>query len=527
MNEHNDNIKEEVEELRQRLLDLELMEIRRQLAEGRYAHTSNELEQRLYERTSELWKVRPASQERSEMPTSGAKRDSRQLRSDPLTGLPNRMELKERINAALMQAEKEQGHIALLFLDLDRFKAITDSFGHSAGDRFLQDVAGRLKSILRKSDTAARLGGDEFALLLTGISVTEDVERIARKIQTCLQQPLVHEGHEVRISASIGISMYPMDGTEPDVLMKNADVAMYQAKKLGRNNFQFFAPLMNEAAYDRMMLEIGLRHALEREELVMYYQPQVNMDTWQIVGVEALVRWQHPELGIIQPNEFIPLAEETGLIIPIGNWVLRSVCKQIKSWQEKGFPLCRVTVNISARQFQQEDFVEMVTAELEVAGIEPWLIELEITESVAMENIEGTIEKIRKLSDLGISFSIDDFGTGYSSLSYLKKLPIRTLKIDKSFVQDVTTNDDGATIVSAVIYMAHSLNLKVIAEGVENREQLDFLISKKCNEMQGYLFSRPLTAWSFEQMITGTPDYAEKFRTKNFPQLRLALTGTC
>jgi EAL domain-containing protein (putative c-di-GMP-specific phosphodiesterase class I) len=335
------------------------------------------------------------------------------------------------------------------------------------------------------------------------------------------------DGHKMQISASLGISLYPHDGGGPDILMKNADVAMYHAKEQGRNNFQYFDAAMNTAAFEKMMLEIALRGALEREELVVHYQPQINMKSWQIVGVEALVRWQHPVLGLITPDQFIPLAEETGLIIPLGKWVLQNVCAQIKAWQGAGYPTLRVTVNLSPRQFQQHDLVEMITAAIHGAGLDPALVELEITESVAMENIKGTVEKLKKLSDLGISFSIDDFGTGYSSLSYLKKLPIQTLKIDKSFMQDVTTNYDDAMIVSAVILMAHSLNLKVIAEGVESTEQLDFLLDRQCNEMQGYLFSRPLSADKFAQLFSDNPTYADSFQSIASERARKRALGNC
>jgi len=420
---------------------------------------------------------------------------------DPLTKLPNRTLLNDRLAVELAQAHRTQQMLALVFLDLDRFKTINDTLGHTVGDRLLQGVTQRLTSCLREGDTIARLGGDEFMFLLPGIAHAEDAAKVAQRILEVLNPSFHLEGHEFHITASIGIVLYPTDGEDTKTLLKNADVAMYRAKDRGRNTYQFYTPAMNAAALERLILENSLRRGLEREEFVVYYQPQVNLYTGQIVGAEALVRWQHPELGLVPPMKFIPLAEETGLIIPLGEWVLRTACAQNKAWQEAGFPPLRIAVNLSAHIFKHKDVVKTIVRILKETGLDPDYLDLELTEGAVMENAETTITMLRELKEMGMHISIDDFGTGYSSLSYLKRFPIDILKIDQSFVRDIITDPDDAAIARLIITMAHTLKLKVIAEGVETEEQLLFLRSHECDEMQGYYFSRPVPAEAFTQLL--------------------------
>lgn len=365
----------------------------------------------------------------------------------------------------------------------------------------LKGVAQRLRSCLREGDTVARLGGDEFMVVLPAIAHAEDAARVGQRILDALSVPFNFEGHELHIGVSIGIALYPNDGKSAEALLKNADIAMYRAKEQGRNNYQFYTPALNDMAFERLTLENSLRRALERREFVVHYQPQVSLNTGQIVGMEALVRWRHPELGLVAPMKFIPVAEETGLIVPIGEWVLQMACAQNKAWQEAGFPPLRVTVNLSARFFRRKDLMETVARILKETGLDPDYLELELTEGTTMENAEATIRTLHELKEMGVHLSIDDFGTGYSSLSYLKRFPLATLKIDRLFVQDITTSSDGAVITLAIIAMAHSLGLKVIAEGVETEEQLAFLRAHRCDEMQGYLFSRPIPAEAFTQLL--------------------------
>ncbi len=411
---------------------------------------------------------------------------------DVLTGLPNRLLFNDRLQMAIVNANRYQQKLAVFFLDLDRFKSINDSLGHTVGDKLLQSTAHRLTNSLRRGDTVARPGGDEYTILLPEIKHEEDTAKIAKKILSAFKKPWMIEGNELHITPSIGISLYPDDGQDAGALVKHADIAMYHAKEQGRNNFQFYTPELNVKAYEQIVLENSLRRAIGREEFVLFYQPQLDVEDGQIVGVEALIRWQHPDLDLLYPKQFIPLAEETGLIIPIDAWVLRAACLQNKRWQEAGFRPMRVAINLSSLQFRQPNLVAMVEQVLDETSLDPYFLELEITESIAMHNEEVTITKMHQLSKLGIKFSIDDFGSGYSSLRYLKKLPIQTLKIDRMFITDVTTNPGDAAIVDAVISMAHGLNLKVIAEGVETKEQANFLREYKCDEMQGYLCGRPL-----------------------------------
>jgi diguanylate cyclase len=421
-----------------------------------------------------------------------------QANYDFLTGLPNRR-LFNKMSSDLMRLNCKKT-MAFLFLDLDRFKLINDMFGHSAGDYILKAVTERIGSILKEGETISRKGGDEFLLLLTNTSY-EQTKNKAQLILEELEKPFIYEGNELFITCSIGISLYPTDAEDTDSLVKNADIALYRAKDQGKNNYQFYTPQMNEAIQRRALLEKGMRRALERNEFTLHYQPQINLHNGMLIGNEALIRWINPELGMISPLEFIPLAEETGLIVEIGEWVLRTACKQNKEWQDAGAPEMRVSVNLSLRQFQQENLVDLVTEVLRETGLKPQYLELEITESIAMYNEEYVIAKLKALKKLGVRIAIDDFGTGYSSLSYLKKFPIHTLKIDKSFVKDITVDSDDGKIVTAIIAMAHNLRLNVIAEGIETDEQLQFLQQQKCNEAQGYLFSRPLSVEDFNKMF--------------------------
>lgn len=420
---------------------------------------------------------------------------------DALTNLPNRTLFNDRLGQALINAQRDKGKAAVMFLDLDRFKNINDTLGHGIGDLLLQEVAVRLTGCVRQGDTVSRLGGDEFVVLLPELNDEKDARLVAQKLLNAAAFPIVLEGHELHISASIGISYYPMDGANAEALMKNADVAMYRAKEEGRNNFQFYHASMNARSFERLAMETSMRYALNRGEFDLYYQPRFALPEGRIVGAEALIRWNHPDLGLVSPGLFIPLAEETGLILPIGEWVLEQVAAQGKAWQQAGFPPLSLAVNVSARQFRRVDFAAKILQILRNSGFDPHYLELELTESTLMTHAEENIETLKKLSALGIRIAIDDFGTGYSSLSYLKRLPVDILKIDRSFVSEVPDNRDGVAIVEAIIAMAHSLGLHIIAEGVETAEQLEFLQMRKCNEIQGYHFSHPLPVEQFEQLL--------------------------
>lgn len=420
---------------------------------------------------------------------------------DALTDLPNRTLFHDRLQQALIQAQRNHEQVAVMFIDLDRFKVINDTLGHGIGDLLLQSVAQRLTHCVRQGDTVCRQGGDEFVILLPKIGRAEDAALVAQKVLDSISRPFSLEGHELHISSSIGISFFPNDGVTVDVLMKNADVAMYRAKELGRNNYQFYLADMNARSFERLALETSLRRALEHKELELYYQPLMDADGRLMIGVEALVRWNHPELGLIHPNQFISLAEETGLIVQIGEWVLRTACQQARTWLDEGYRPLRISVNLSPRQFRQSDFMNIINDIIRETGFDPHWLEMEVTESMLMQNTEDNIVLLNQLKVLGISIAVDDFGTGYSSLSYLKRLPIDTLKIDRSFVNDVTDNNDDAAIVDAIISLAQSLSLKVIAEGVEKTEQQDFLRDHHCNEMQGFLFSHPLPAAQFIELL--------------------------
>jgi diguanylate cyclase (GGDEF)-like protein len=411
---------------------------------------------------------------------------------DALTGLPNRLLFNDRLRLALSQADRHHRKLAVLFVDLDRFKLINDSLGHSLGDILLRQVADRLITTVRHSDTVARLGGDEFTLLLPELHGPEDAARTARKILRTIRKPFSLEGREVFATPSIGIAMFPEDGEDVDTLLKNADTAMYRAKDEGRDNFQLYTSAMNVHALKRLSLESGLRRALPNQELRLWYQPVVNLADGEIHGFEALLRWQHPRLGLVPPSEFVPVAEATGLIVPIGPWVLRTACEQVRAWQETSQRPLSVAVNLSARQFEQADLIAQIKRALDETGLPPESLELEIVESSAMRNAESAIKTLAQIKNTGVRIAIDDFGVGYSSLSYLRRLPIDTLKIDRSFVRDITIDPGDAAIVTAVVGLARTLKLRVVAEGVETREQLDFLRTHRCDRMQGFLMSAPL-----------------------------------
>jgi diguanylate cyclase (GGDEF)-like protein/PAS domain S-box-containing protein len=416
---------------------------------------------------------------------------------DALTGLPNRLLFKDRLTVALSHAQRDRSRIAVLFLDLDRFKVINDSLGHNIGDQLLQAVATRVQSCLRESDTVARLGGDEFTLLLPNLIRSEDAAPIAQKILEAVRYPFHIEGREFFITTSIGISLYPEDGTDAETLIKNADTAMYQAKEQGRDNYQLFNAFVNAKALQRITLEHGLRRALANDELAVHYQPIFDLRLGSVTGMEALLRWRHPEMGIVPPATFIPLAEATGVMVPIGGWAMREACRQAKAWHEAGLKHLSLAVNLSVQQLQSPDLLQRVADILKETGLPPRLLELEITESSAMQSPETSIRTLYDLKKLGLRISLDDFGTGHSSLAYLKRFPIDTLKIDQSFVRDITSDPDTAAIVTAIIAMAHSLRLKVIAEGVEFSDQAAFLRRYGCDQMQGYLIKPPVPAEEF------------------------------
>ncbi|HDH06638.1 MAG TPA: EAL domain-containing protein [Nitrospirae bacterium] len=427
---------------------------------------------------------------------------------DDLTGLPNRALFHDRLQQSLAHSERYKGNSAILFLDLDNFKRINDTLNHSVGDLLLKAVAERLSKYIRiadtvarqgvkaSSNTVARLGGDEFTVLLTEINSLQDAAKVAQRILNSLSVPFRLDGHEVFVSGSIGIAVYPFDGEDMDSLLRNADTAMYHAKNQGKNNFQFYKQSMNATAFERLTMENDLRKAVERNELILYYQPKMDIRTGKIIAVEALLRWNHPDKGLLAPAEFISLAEETGLIIPIGEWVLKTACNQNKVWQRpgSGFTRIAVSVNLSGQQFKQEGVVKVIEKVLHDSLLGPEYLELEITESVIMKNAEIIITMFHNLKNMGVQLSMDDFGTGYSSFSYLKRFPLDIIKIDRSFIKDISEKNEDAAIVKAIIAMAHTLKLRVVAEGVETEQQLELLRKLGCDEMQGYLLSTPLPA---------------------------------
>lgn len=425
----------------------------------------------------------------------------RQAHYDPLTDLPNRTTFRDRLTVALAQAARNRKMLAVLFVDLDRFKTIVDTLGHTVSDQILRGVAERLQASLEQGDTLARLGGDEFVILLPQVNRADRAVRLAQRILDAIKPPFHYGSNELHLTMSIGITLYPYDGEDADTLLRNADTALFRAKEQGRNNYQLYTPAMNARAFERLALENSLRKAVERKEFLLHYQPQGDFRSGAIAGVEALVRWQHPDLGLVYPDEFIAMAEEIGLITQLGEWVMRTACAQNREWQKAGLPPVSIAVNISARQFHQGSIVDTVSRILKETGLDPRWLELEITEGVAMQNADYTTVVLRGLKEMGVRVALDDFGTGYSSLSYLRKFPIDTLKIDKSFVREMTTDAGAAAIANTVIVLAHSLKLHVVAEGVETKEQEELLRKHECDILQGYLLSPPLPGPAIETFL--------------------------
>jgi diguanylate cyclase (GGDEF)-like protein len=405
---------------------------------------------------------------------------------------------------ALAIARRRKDKVALLFLDLDWFKDINDSLGHSVGDLFLQKVAERLKTWGREQDTVARLGGDEFLIMVTEIKDAPDAAVAGERLMDAMAADFVVQGHALTAHCSLGISIFPEHGEDGETLIKNADAAMYSAKENGRNNFQFFTEEMNTRVVERLTLEKSLRSALEKEQLFLVYQPQMDIATGRITGMEALLRWQHEDLGLVPPDKFIRIAENSGLIVPIGEWVLRTACRQARNWQDEGLPAVSVAVNVSAVQFRQDGFCEVVRRVLRETGLAPQYLELELTESLLLANADVTLSVVQELKAMGLTLAIDDFGTGYSSFGYLRQFRVSRFKIDRSFIRDVAVNPDDAAITAAIISMAKSLRLKVIAEGVENEAQMSFLRAHQCDEIQGYYFSKPLSPGEAAQKLRST-----------------------
>jgi diguanylate cyclase (GGDEF)-like protein len=430
---------------------------------------------------------------------------------DPLTDLPNRELFRERLNRAQERTKRSGYMIALMFLDLDHFKDINDTLGHDAGDQLLKFTAQRLKHCVRTEDTIARLGGDEFTIILEQIEHKKDAAHIAQKIVDEMSKPFLLNDKDVFVTMSIGIAIYTEGDQSSEELIKHADMALYAAKAKGRSNYQFFEAKMNTLITERMAMVKNLKLALERNEFVLHYQPQVDLSINQLVGVEALLRWQHPEMGLMQPNNFIPLLEETGLIIPVGEWILHTACQQSCIWLDAGLPRIRISVNLSAKQFRQLQLANTVKKTLDETGMDPGHLHLEVTESFLLSNVAETIFILNELNDLGVHISLDDFGTGYSSLNYLHRYPFASLKIDQSFVKGVTYNSKSAAIISAIISLAHNLGLKVVAEGVEYHEQLPALLNMKCDEAQGYIFGVPLSSATCETMFKNIFKQNSKF----------------
>ncbi|MBI2297292.1 MAG: EAL domain-containing protein [Betaproteobacteria bacterium] len=420
---------------------------------------------------------------------------------DGLTSLPNRVMFSQLLNLAIQSARRYTRNFAVLFIDLDRFKLINDTLGHEAGDKLLQEIATRFTGCLRESDVVARLGGDEFVVLVQEVSEAEHVATVARKLLSAAIKPVVLAGQECRVTASIGICLYPADAQDEQSLMKHADIAMYLAKEEGKNNFQFYSEDIKVQSLERLTLETSLRRALERDEFFLHYQAKLDLRTGQITGVEALLRWQHPDLGMVSPVQFIPIAEETGLIVPIGRWVLQTACAQNVAWQREGLPPVCMAVNLSARQFADEDLLKDIAAALEQSGMRPELLELELTESMVMQSPERVTRLLAAIKQMGVRIAIDDFGVGYSSLAQIKRFPIDTLKVDRSFIRDLAGNAEDRAITEAIIAMGKTLSLTVVAEGVETQEQQTFLLNHACDAMQGYYFSRPVPQEEFASFL--------------------------
>jgi diguanylate cyclase (GGDEF)-like protein len=421
--------------------------------------------------------------------------------ADPLTKLPNLVKFNERLELELAQARRYKRKVAVVYMDLDSFKFVNDSWGHGTGDRLLQSLALRLKRRLRQFDTIARVAGDEFVILMPEVRDADDATGIAQKLLSIVRNPFQLDGRTLQITASVGIAMYPADGEDAETLLRNADAATHRAKAVGRNTFQLCTPELTSLAVERLSLQTGLQLALKQSEFVLHYQPLVSLTSGRTVGFEALVRWQHPQKGLVMPGTFIPVAEETGLILGVGEWVLATACRQLKEWHQKGLDQLRIAVNFSARQFQERHLTHTVSRVLADSGLEPRHLEIEITESIAMEGAEVVVANLNMLRSMGVGIAIDDFGTGYSSMSYLKRYPVTSLKIDRSFVTDLPSNPADAGIVRAIIEMAHGSRLHVTAEGVETKEQFVRLQECGCDEMQGYWVSRPLTLEGVDQHL--------------------------
>jgi diguanylate cyclase (GGDEF)-like protein len=428
---------------------------------------------------------------------------------DGLTTLPNRSLFSKLLSQGISLAARQQRRLAVAFLDLDRFKQINDTLGHEAGDELLREVAARLKACVRESDTVARLGGDEFVVLLPDLSEERYAATVAQKILTAVARPFMLIGQEFRVTASIGISTYPNDGLDEQTLTKNADIAMYQAKEEGKNNFQFYSEALNANSLERLALESSLRHALERGEFRLHYQAKRDIATDQITGMEALLRWEHPDLGIVGPLKFLPIAEETGLIVPIGRWVLTTACRQNVDWQRQGLPRLNIAINLTARQFKDEHLIEDIRSILELTGMEPSFLELEISESILIHDVQTTLQVLTKLKGMGVRIAIDDFGSGFSSLSTLQQFPLDTIKIDRSFIREVSgaSNDSGLT--DAIIAMGRALSMTVVAQGVETREQAEFLRQHACDELQGFYFAKPVPADQATRLLQAPQDTAQ------------------
>jgi diguanylate cyclase (GGDEF)-like protein len=472
-----------------------------QLRDSELVEHRLKLEERVVKRTRELESANAQLEISKEQAESVASRMEYHAHHDSLTGLPNRVLLNDRITSELTHARRQQSNAALLFLDLDRFKIINDSLGHAVGDQLLRAIARRLNDCVREEDTVARLGGDEFMVLLPRISGSADAGRIAMKIIERLVDPISCNGHELHITTSIGISIFPYDGTDAETLIKHADISMYRAKELGRNKAVYYTAEMNAGSRKQLALENNLRKALERDQLAVFYQPKVDISSNMIVGFEALLRWQHPTMGFISPLEFIPVAEDSGLIVPIGEWVLDTAFRQLKQWHNAGFTGLTVATNLSSAQLSRPGFEDVVEQALAASGLDAAMTELEITENVAMQNIDTAITVLERLKCMGVSIAMDDFGTGYSSLNYLRRLPIDTVKIDKSFVREIPDSADDVTIVQAIIAMAQSLKLSLVVEGIENVRQLNFFRQLGITTVQGYLFSKPVTAAEILKML--------------------------
>ncbi|WP_245573453.1 putative bifunctional diguanylate cyclase/phosphodiesterase [Marinimicrobium agarilyticum] len=447
------------------------------------------------------WRLQKARRQTMEERVQHAQKVEYLAFHDSLTDLPNRAYFSRMLTQSMLEARRYHREFALLFLDLDRFKNINDSLGHDAGDELLQEIARRLTLSIRESDIVARLGGDEFVVLLPEITNPEQVVPVAEKILAACARPFTLVGQEFRVTVSIGITLFPQDGDDEQTLMKNADMAMYHAKEMGKNNFQFFSESLSNDSLERLTLESSLRHALERDEFRLYYQPKRNMKSGEITGVEALLRWKHPELGLILPMQFIPMAEENGLIVPIGRWVFRTACQQSVDWQAQGMPPISMAINLSARQFIDEHLLDDIKLALEETGMNPSLLELEITESMVMRDVDATLAILNELKAMGVRVAIDDFGTGYSSLSTLKQFPVDTIKIDASFIRDLTRSLEDRGLTEAIIAVGRNLSLNVIAEGVETSEQYEFLQGQACDEFQGFYGNEALPAEEFRHLV--------------------------